>query len=271
MQAELLFKLGAYVAPIEDLASRPDDFSASDRRRIMARTEGDRHSFGNTASEFMQERPGRPYSTLRNKFLNALKRLVLGAARDDIPPEEIRVLLNDCVPLMQEAILDVPLEDASGVLEADSPFTAYCRIKDLCSTVAGMLVWTDRYFDASVFHRYLRDVRPAASVTLVTLDPARLTSTKDRQRYNDFLDVSRLFAVERGQARYRLVVHPDFHDRWLRCDGQLYALGGSVKDAGQKSDFAIGRIDPTPPNLQTVDDLVSAGTELFGPNIPMHP
>ena len=60
----------------------------------MARSEGIRHAFGNIASTFMQERPGRPYSALRDKFLNALKRLVKGASRDDISPQEIRLLLN---------------------------------------------------------------------------------------------------------------------------------------------------------------------------------
>lgn len=63
-QADLLLKLGAYTAPIEELAKRPGDFSLSDRRRVMARVSGDRHTFGTVASTFLQERPGRPYTTL---------------------------------------------------------------------------------------------------------------------------------------------------------------------------------------------------------------
>lgn len=43
----------------------------------------------------------------------------------------------------------------------------------------------------------------------------------------------------------------------LVLDGQLYALGGSAKDARYRSDFAIGRIDPTPVHLQKVDDFAS--------------
>ncbi len=76
------------------------------------------------------------------------------------------------------------------------------------------------------------------------------------------LDVSRIFVTERGKDRYVVVAHPDFHDWWLHCDGQLYCLGGSVMDAALKSDFAIGKIDPTPKNLTIVDDLVTSGTEL---------
>jgi hypothetical protein len=172
---------------------------------------------------------------------------------------------------MQAAILEVPVEGVCGVLEARSPFTAYCRLKDICCTILNTLVWTDRYFDADVFHRYLREVRASASVTLVTLDAAKITSANDRSRHNHFMDVSRLFAAERGPNAYRLVTHSDFHDRWMRCDGQLYGLGGSVKDAGQKSDFAIGRIDATAENMKKIDDLVMAGVELFGPGHGIHP
>ena len=105
----------------------------------------------------------------------------------------------------------------------------------------------------------------------MTLDAAKITKQKDVARHREFMDVSRLFALERGPAHYRLVAHPDFHDRWLRCDGQLYALGGSVKDAGMRSDFAIGRIDPMTENMKKDDDLVAAGCELFGPTNMTHP
>jgi hypothetical protein len=73
------------------------------------------------------------------------------------------------------------------------------------------LVWADRYFDASVLHRYLRQVREAASVTLVTLEAAKITSAKGRTRHSEFRDVPWLFAAERGPDRYRLLAHTDCH------------------------------------------------------------
>jgi len=270
-QANLIRKLGAFLAPVEDLANRPDDFDAAARMKVLARIAGDRTAFGNQVASFMQESPGRPYSNHQNRFLNTLKEVVIEVQRDGITPEEIRRLLDESVPIMQQALMEIPTDDVSGVLMADSPFTAYCRIQDMCRATFSTLIWTDRYFDKTIFHRYLSEVRPGASITLVTLDAAKVTQPKDKARHNEFMDISRLFAAERGPARYRLVSHPDFHDRWLRCDGQLYALGGSVKDAGVKSDFAIGRIDPTMENMKKVDDLVAAGNELFGPANTTHP
>ena len=87
----------------------------------------------------------------------------------------------------------------------------------------------------------------------------------------DFLAVSRLFAKERGPHAYRLVMHPKFHDRWLRCDGRICVLGGSVKDAAMKSDFTIGTLDPSASNMKKLDDTVAEAAELFGPSSTAHP
>ena len=52
----------------------------------------------------------------------------------------------------------------------------------------------------------------------------------NKRPYDEFIDVSRSFSQERGPDKYRLLVEEAFHDRWLRCDEQLFHLGGSIKD-----------------------------------------
>ena len=44
---------------------------------------------------------------------------------------------------------------------------------------------------------------------------------------------------------YRVVTDEHFHDRWLQCDNNLFALGGSIKDIGNGTTFTITRIDTT--------------------------
>jgi hypothetical protein len=263
-QADLIRKLGAFLAPLEDLVRRPAQFDSQARARVFARVFVEHDAISGAMSRFADGEPGHRYLIQNNQFHGALG-VFMGFVYNKNDTDSLKHALEKYTPAMQAAILEVPVEGVCGILEAGSPFTAYCRLKDICCATLQTLVWTDRYFDASVFHRYLREVREAATVTLVTLDSAKITSTKDRARHSEFMDVSRLFATERGPDRYRLIANPDFHDRWMRCDGQLYALGGSVKDAGQKSDFAIGRIDPTAENIKKIEDLVTAGTELFGP------
>jgi hypothetical protein len=85
------------------------------------------------------------------------------------------------------------------------------------------------------------------------------------------MDISKLFALERGPTGYRLIVSDDFHDRWLRCDDKLFSLGGSIKDLGNDSTFTISKLDFTPENVKYFDDAINGGSEVFGPNNPIHP
>jgi hypothetical protein len=269
-QADLIRKLGAFLAPLEDLVRRPAQFDSQALARVFARVFVERDAISGAMSRFADGEPGHRYRIQNNQFHSPLNEF-MSFVYNKNDTDSLKHALEKYIPAMQAANLEVPVEGVCGILEAGSPFTAYCRLKDISCATLQTLVCTDRYFDASVFHRYLREVREAATVTLVTLDAAKITSTKDRARHSEFMDVSRLFAAERGSDRYRLIGHPDFHDRWMRCDGQLYALGGSVKDASQKSDYAIARSDPTAENMKKIVDLVTAGTELFGPGNRTHP
>ena len=166
-------------------------------------------------------------------------------------------------------ILSIPVPVESAIHEAHSPFSTYCFVKDLCSTVKTQIVWLDRYFDQTVFHRFLTDTPANVAITLVTLPAANLKGKADQQRHNEFMDISRLFAQQRGQSAYRLIENQDFHDRWLRCDDRLFALGGSIKQLDQP--FTITKIDFAPGNVKHFDDAVNNGVELFGPSHPNHP
>ncbi len=152
------------------------------------------------------------------------------------------------------------------ILEAHTPFSTYCVVKDLCQTVAERLIWVDRYLAANIFYRYLRDVSNNVNVTLITWPQNKRGATE----FLKFMEASRLYATERGPDKYRLVVHPDIHDRWLCCDAKIFALGGSVKDASNKSYFTLSKLDPTEENFKKIDQLLSTGPEIFGPTQTTH-
>jgi len=97
-----------------------------------------------------------------------------------------------------------------------------------------------------------------------------LTSRNDKTRHAEFMDVSKLFALERGPQGYRLIENGNFHDRWLRCEDKLFTLGGSIKDL-DKGSFTISRLDTTAANRQQFDDAVALGSEIFGPSHTTHP
>lgn len=91
------------------------------------------------------------------------------------------------------------------------------------------------------------------------------------KEFRDFLDVSKLFANERGSSGYCLMYHSDLHDRYLKCDETVYHLGGSMKDAGRKSNYTISEISITPDAETEVLKLINESSEQFGLNSSNHP
>jgi hypothetical protein len=87
-----------------------------------------------------------------------------------------------------------------------------------------------------------------------------------------FLDISYLYAQEHSPEKYRLIVQPDLHDRWIVFDDKrIYALGGSAKDAGVKDYFTITSVKATQDNLRHIKNHIDTGRELFEPKVQTHP
>ena len=110
---------------------------------------------------------------------------------------------------LRPLLLHVPLSPmfrsprTSVILEAGSPFTAYCRINALCEADASKeILWFDPFVSGNVFTRYLQDLQPGVQGTLVTSEPGPSVGNRDKTRWANFLDISQLFAKERGDRRY---------------------------------------------------------------------
>ena len=217
---------------------------------------------------FSKGQPGHDYIVQYLHFQAALSSirdvLVDKSKFEDIVPSEFSKA--------QAAIDAIPIPPTSVILEAGSPFTAYCRLHELCEIDATIsLVWLDPYLDASIFHRYLASVRPHVYVTLVACEPSPNANKRDKARWSEFLDLSRFYAQERGASAYRLIQQTSLHDRWVVFDDKrIYNLGGSAKDAGSRDYFTITPIDPSDTNLRIIQKLTTSGIELFGPTTPVH-
>lgn len=263
-QAELIYKLGLLLRPIQDLIDYPDRQTPQTRSRACAKFASDLTSYHQSVRTFTRSEPGHLYDYEWNTIHNCLTRFgnELNGKRDqtDELQESVETVRTEATRL----ILSIPTEIDTEVLEAHSPFQAYCKLKVFCEATKQKLIWADPYMAAGLFHRYLNELPDSVEVVLVTKE------RNNSPEYQSFLDISRLYANERGSSKYRLVVEPTNHDRWMRCDDQIYHLGGSAKDAGKRSDFTITKLDTTPENIQKLDTLTASGTELFGPTTPAH-
>ena len=263
-QAELLIEFGDLIAPMEELVNYPDQQNAQTRAKASAKFTHDRHNFQLLLNAFTEGEPGHNY-TIENlqitKHLNGFTNAMV-SFRDDT--EKLRdQLLKLRKPVIRN-ILAIPCELDSEVLEAGSPFTAFVKIRSICETASQQLVFVDPYMGQGTVRRYFHGIPEQVTVSVIT-------KQLSGDEFRDFLDVSKLFADERGPSRYCLMYHPDLHDRYLKCDETVYHLGGSLKDAGRKSGYTVSKIRVASHGQTEVLKLLGESTEQFGPNKPQHP
>lgn len=264
-KSNLIYQLGLLLCPLEDMAKHPDQYDQDKRTRAIGRFHADCQEFIRAVASFINGEPGHSYQAQWASIL-ATRNELSHWFQTHYEPEALPDFLEEHRNAILTQIAAIPASAETEILEAHSPFSAYCKIKDLCQTATEILVFVDRYLDSSIFYRYLRDLSLQISVALVTWPLEK----RDSQASAEFRDVSRMYAAERGPERYRLVVHESVHDRWLRCDEQMFQLGSSFKDAGATSYSTLSRLGSPEENLQELNHLLTTGTELYGPTQSEH-
>lgn len=255
----LFSKLGALFGPLQRLVEHPEQYNEQERAQTIARFCNECQTLVQEFRTFSLGQPGHDYVIQYSHFINSTHSVMNGLTEG----KELKDLVSVAFSKAQAAIDSIPVPSTSIILEAGSPFTAYCRLRELCEIDATTsLVWIDPYFDESIFHRYLSGVRAQAVVTLVTCEPNSHASDRDKRRWTEFLDISRLYAQERGNIAYRLILQTSLHDRWVVFDEKrMYSLGGSAKDAGNRDYFTITSIESNSTNLQIVQNQIISGIE----------
>jgi len=268
-QAELIFSLGQFFGPVLRVADNPNGFDVDEKTRIFARFFHDHDSFNQLLIKFCHTgEPGHKYAIQFAQAQHKISLIQQYAAYNNLNEADLLKLVREVSLRVMEILMSIPVPIDSTIYEAQTPFSTYCFVKDLCSTAKARIVWLDRYFDQTVFHRFFVDTPKSVEVILITLPLSAVKGNIDSQRIAEFMDISRMFAAERGPSGYKLVANNTFHDRWLQCDQTLFTLGGSIKDLTKP--FTISRLDYTPENLKQFDEAIRDGVELFGPNQLQH-
>ena len=267
-KSDLLVELGALFGPLLRLVANASDYNQQERSQTIARYLAESPKFWRKVQTFSTGQPGHDYQIEFYRCHGAIESI----RNRSIGGEPLESIVPVALANAQAAIDAIPVPPTSVILEAGSPFTAYCRLRELCEVDATIsLTWLDPYMGAPNFHRYIASVRSTAAIKIVTCDPGTNPSKKDLSRWAEFLDVSRLYAAERGHVAYSLLIQPNLHDRWVVFDDKrIYQLGGSAKDAAVKDYFTIGVVDASTANLQIIQNHISTGAEFFGPTVTTH-
>lgn len=266
---EIYVKLGMLFGPLRHIADNPDAYDEQEKAYILARYFADYPELNDTFRVFCKGQPGHNYAIEYEKFFNALYGLKHKLERG-IPLVDAA---RNALQIAQSAVDAVPIPKTSIILEAGSPFKAYCKLRELCeSDATKSITWLDPFMGVAVFHRFITHLRTGVVVRLVTSEPNAKASRRDQLRWAEFLDISKLYAMENGSQFYSLIVNPSLHDRWVVFDEKrIYALGGSAKDAGNKDYFTITSVESSAENNARIDHHISTGQELFGMSNPTHP
>lgn len=258
-QSQLVYELGLLLSPLIDVADNPQEYDAHERSRRAAKFHVDASAFSGKVSEFASSEPGYLYNNEVHAFRTEFNH-IYDLVRVIQDPAAFSSIIHTYADNIRQKINAFPPQDNALILEAHTPFSTYCRLNDIFQTASHSIILADPYLTRVVFYRYLRDIPLNVKVTLIT-HPDAITK---QPLGTEFMDISRLYASERGASNYSLITEPVFHDRTLRIDDRMYNLGGSIKDAGKKSDFTLAKLDPTSENKQRIDSLLIAGKEIFG-------
>lgn len=212
-QSNLIYKLGLIIGPLKEIADYPERFNKHSRSRMGAKFFAEIPKFESEVVSFTKGEPGHNYRREWRNLHHAFHALSSGIEEHLENPEALKAYLEEKSEAIIKGILEIPVPTESLILEPYSPFSTYCIVKDLCQTVVERLIWVDRYLDASLFYRYLRDIPINVKVTLITW-PKTKRNSKD---FSQFIEASTLYAAERSD-NYKLIIHEEIHDRWLCCD-----------------------------------------------------
>ena len=176
-KSDLLLKLGRLFGPLEKLVESPNDFDEQERAEVLARYFSEYPELLGAFCEFSLSQPGHNYLLECSKFQRSLELIASRVKQGD----DLKEIINESLKMARDAVQTVPTSQSSTILEAGTPFTAYCRLRALCEADARYsITWFDPYFDPSIFHRYLQFVEETVLVTLVAAEPSPSAGRKNR-------------------------------------------------------------------------------------------
>ena len=148
---------------------------------------------------------------------------------------------------------EIPIKWEPEIFAANTPFTAYLKIKDAISTASSRLHYFDRYLRPNFLELFLRDTDRSIELRLVTTVGDGQYGTSGVRAVSDL--------AKQEFLNYKLikVKHTELHDRNLIVDTKVFSLGSGTDRAG----IALTNFDPSdssPTAQKEFDRIIGGGT-----------
>lgn len=242
---ELIMELGILIQPIVDLVRASEPASVNEFRVASAKVHagdamwrGSAKKLASFAPDVFMNTQFQKISHVVEVFLRNVDTMISAAAiSNDL--NQLQIACTEEVERMRgdfsQYLSEIPIEWEPEIFVANTPFTAYLKIKDAISTASSRLHYFDRYLRPNFFELFLRDTDRSNELRLVTTvgngqyGTSGVRAVSDLAK-NEFLD-------------YKLieVTHAELHDRNLIVDTNVFSLGPGTDRAG----FALTNFGPS--------------------------
>lgn len=233
---ELIMELGILIQPMVDLVGAGAAPTLSQYRIACAKIQSGDAGWRTSVKKLTSWAPDIIMGTQLNRTSHVVERFLTNVnsrISEAAKSNDTDGLQSGCaieVDRMKEDFYDclseIPVEWEPEIFAANTPFTAYIKIKDAISTASSRMHYSDRYLRADFFDLFLRDIGRSIELRLVTTrgngqygtSGVRAVSEIARKEFHDY----QLIEVNRSEL----------HDRNLIVDTTVFSLGPGVDRAG---------------------------------------
>jgi hypothetical protein len=233
---DLILELGLLVQPIAELAEAENPPFANDYRIACAKIQNGDAKWRESARRLSTFAPDiflqaefQNLSHAVERFLQKFKQR-LSSVSQNSDRLDIRAMCATEIDNLKEddysCLSTIPIEWESEIFSANTPFTAYLKIKEAIASTTSRVYYFDRYLKPQFFEMFLRDSNRSLKIRLIT------TEGNNSYGINAVRAVSELARVEFDDYKLIQVVPNDMHDRNLIVDSNVFSLGPGVDRAG---------------------------------------
>lgn len=262
-KSRLAYEFGHLVSPFEDLVNYSVPPPVGDYRVAVAKVQAGLPAFEESLLGFSTFANDVVFIAeslkirvlLRQHLISITDDLINARLDDDL--SELQSLYEDLFGQFRSSFFELldqfPIEWEPEIFAANTPFTAYIRVKEAVSSARKRMHYFDSYLKPEFFQQFLADLSRSIEIRLITTPGNKGYGVKSIEY------VSNVFAVEFSDYQLIEVAPKTIHDRNLRIDDIIFSLGPGIDRAG----FALTNFGPTDSSNkahQEFDEIMKNGT-----------
>ncbi len=255
---EIIYEYGLLVKPIEELLQKKGEISASELRCAIVLVEPGIRAWQDNVvkyAKFSQDLFYRRESQEINKIpvfvvgemiklVNHTEKINMKMGRD------IHVELFDKRKKQLFKLLEtIPIEWGAEILETNTPFTTYMKLRNVIATTRKRLHYFDRYLNEDFFDLFLRHVNKDSEIILITT----------KNSVDKLISIAQYAKTEYPELQMVQVSPSDMHDRNIRVDDNIFVLGNGIDSIGKRP-MNFGISGNSAADHFELDTIIKSGT-----------